>query len=66
MMLKGKLQLCARQAVGSGRQRKQNGHICFSCENQWAQTDGGLFPHYLLPGFMTNVPAAPSGLLVHR
>lgn len=22
--------------------------ICFSCENQWSQTDGGVVPHYLL------------------
>lgn len=50
----------------AGRQCKQNGCICFSCENQWAQTDGGLFPHYLLHGSLTNVLAAPSGLMQHR
>lgn len=65
-MSKGKLQLCAQQAVRAGRQHKQNGCICFSCENQWAQTDGGLFPHYLFPGSMTNVLTAPPGLMVHR
>lgn len=56
----------AQQADRAGRQRKQNGCICFSCENQWAQTDGGLFPHYLLPGSLTNVLATPPGLTVHR
>lgn len=55
-----------QQADRAGRQHKQRGCICFSCENQWAQTDGGLFPHYLLPGSMTNVLATPPELTVHR
>lgn len=41
-----------------GRQDKQNGRICFACENQWSQTDGGVLPHYLLPT-LTNAPPPP-------
>lgn len=42
--------LCGREGEGGGwgGQQKQNLCICFSCENQWARTDGGLFPLYFL------------------
>lgn len=59
---KGKLQLCARPTGrrGPGGSANRRGCICFSCENQWSQTDGGLFPHYLLPGSLKMPPPAPS------
>lgn len=59
MMWNGKLQLCpqGRQSV---RQRKQTWGVCFSCENQWAEADGSVFPHYLLLNSVTNVFAHSS------
>lgn len=41
-------QRCQKFHFVTVSQHNQNVCICFSCENQWAQTDGGLFPHYLL------------------